>query len=271
MSVAQAQKRNPELVALLSADFQNRYEPNFAWKSICGLYAALPCLRGFWPMSAGGYDGQALDQCGLGHLLARIDAPHYGYENLIPYVEMDGTNDALTYADDANYDITGTETYTVAAQLGLTLGCWVKPDTFPGVGATDGIICKSAGAGHRSYQIRFNSTPVAAIEVSVDGTATKIVNSTETATASIWHLIIGRFIPQTSETIFYDNIETESVAGVPASIFNSDAPLMVGCTGSGVGANFFDGKMSMAFICACALSNSIITAIWQQTRAMYGR
>ena len=55
------QQRNDELVDILSADFQPRNEPNFAWKSCVSSVLALPGLRAFYPMSAVGAAGEAQD------------------------------------------------------------------------------------------------------------------------------------------------------------------------------------------------------------------
>ncbi len=45
------QKRNPENVDLLSADFAMRNEPNVAWGNVISALVNLPGVRAVWPMS----------------------------------------------------------------------------------------------------------------------------------------------------------------------------------------------------------------------------
>ena len=275
MSVAQAQRRNPEQVAILSADLQPRYEPNFAWKGICGLYQSLPALRGFWPCSSQIVTAQSLylPDIANNYHCAAASVPVWGYDDLIPYVEFDGTDDYFSFTDNTQFDILGTETTVVAAQRGLTLGCWFKTDELP-PDDWNSMINKGdpsgAGLNNWSYTLSLLDGH-ARVMISNAGTiAENTVDSTNSPTTTEWSLAIGRFVPSTSVDIFLDNTKTSKTTGVVASLYNSDAPLLIGAFSSPV-MGFFNGKISMAFICAAALSDSIIGAIWQQTRAMYGR
>ena len=269
MSVAQAQRRNPEQVAILSADLQPRYEPNFAWKGICGLYQSLPALRGFWPCSSQIVTAQSLylPDIANNYHCAAASVPLWGYDDLIPYVEFDGENDAFYYGDNAQFDITGTETTVVAAQRGLTLGAWVKSDALGG--------CAFLGkynhpTDQRSYLLYDTGSNLTFTISAAGDAAITSASSALLIQVGVWHLMIGRFVPSTSVDVYLDNVKTTNSTAVPASIFNSTAEFNIGALNNHT-TYWFDGKISMAFICAAALSDSIIGAIWQQTRAMYGR
>lgn len=263
----QAQRRNSQMVDNLRADYQPRYEPNFAWKGQAGLYLGLPALRAYWPLGAQINTVQsayASDVANNFHL-SNSGAMH-GYDDLIQYVEFDGQNDYLMYADNAQFDITGTEGNVVAAQRGLTLGAWVCLDAVN----DEGVIGKWDGASNNvSYLLYFNTQ--LKFLVSNNGTAYTGVGSSASVTAgTTWHLAIGRFVPSTSLDVYLDGVKTSNVAAIYASLFSGAAELNVGAAHNHT-TTWFTGKISNAFICAAALSDSIIEAIWQQTRAMYRR
>jgi len=270
----QIQDRNSQMVDNLRADLQPRYEPNFAWKGITGLYQALPALRGFWPMSAQINATQAAyvtDVANNFHL-ANPAAAQHGYDDLIPYVDFNGTTQYLFYVDNAQFDILGTETTVVAAQRGLTLGLWVK-DLSAAAPDSGGLIAKSLAAGNqRSYDLMYNPANTIEFFISPDGTGTGLngVRHTTTLTVdpTVWSFLVGRFDPTGEMAVFIDGQTDALAVGIPATIFNSTANLEIGTREA---TYFTGGKFSMAFICASALSDSIITAIWQQTRAMFRR
>ena len=153
------QIRNNEQVNLLRADFQARYEPNFAWKSAVSSILALPGLRACWPMSSVDYAtaSQARDVAGGGYHLGNVNSSLFGYaaNTLIPCVTFNGTTQYLTRADGGagNWaDITGTEAYIAAGQRGLTLGAWVYLSSFTPV--VNAVIAKVVLAGNQlSYML----------------------------------------------------------------------------------------------------------------------
>jgi len=96
MPAISTQDRNSAQVALLSADFQNRYEPNFALANAVSTYMALPGLRGFWPMSGMAYtEPRCRDPSGNGNHLITNNTPQFGYDNLRPIVDLDGVNQSM--------------------------------------------------------------------------------------------------------------------------------------------------------------------------------
>jgi hypothetical protein len=269
--VGYKQTYNDELVQQLTPDFQGRYEPNFAWKSACSQYLALPALRGSWPFSSFDQTGVAYDLSGQGRTLTAVGPPEYNYHNLAPYVDFDGANDYLSRADEAGLDITGLETVVAAGARGLTIGGWFWTDTLAYGGTTRGFIGKYLTAGNqRSYMLAFDDVLNSPrFIVSVDGTATVSVLGMTMAT-NAWYCIIGRFIPSTELKIWVNGETATNAVGIPAQIFPSAADLNVGAYNNGAAANRLDGRASMCFLCAAALSDAIVGQIYQQSRAMFG-
>lgn len=265
------QVRNPEQVALLAADFQLRREPNFAWKSACSAFLALPGLRGFWPMSSFDENGDAFDLSGQGRILTYNGNPTYNFDGLVPYIDLDGTGDYLSRADEAGLDILGTESYVAPAVRGLTLGGWFWPDTLSG--PSHGLIGKWNSASQRAYLLLADVVATMArpaFMISDDGSWNAghycTIPHTETIIQA-WGFIIGRLNTSTNTIAAFLN-GTKVQAACNYNIFNSTADLAVGALHGGT--DLFTGRASMCFLCAAALSDSVIGALFQQTRAMYG-
>ena len=149
--MASVQQRNPEMVNLLRADFQGRYEPNFAWVNAISAGLALPALRAFWPMSSADYAAasRARDIAGSGYHLTPTNTIQFVHANLYFYASFGGTNEYLSRADGgaANWaDITGTEGYIPSGQRGLTLGGWFWFDDTPPPAAQEILIGKRSNA-----------------------------------------------------------------------------------------------------------------------------
>ena len=272
------QRRPDELIDILTADFQRRYEPNFAWKSAVSQFLAIPALVGFWPMSAARVDNaidRARDMAGGAYHLVDNNGVRFGFDDLAPYAEFLGTNEYLSRADGgiADWaDITGVETYVVPKQGGLTGGGWFYLDTLA-QGNHKGFIGKynDAAVDQRSYLLLFNdTTDVPTFIVSRLGT-----NATITAidgpvlSASTWYFIVGRFTPGADVEIFVNGTWYSAGAG-PASIFDSEADFNIGSYSNGMAIHCLDGRASLCFLSAAAVSNAIVGQLWQQSRAMYG-
>lgn len=270
---------NSEQVDLLRPWFVDRNEPNYAWQHACSAVMALPALRAFWPMSSVDYTtaSRARDVAGGGYHLSDNNTVLFGsgqddaLPTMVPYAEFDGVNQYLSRADGgaANWaDITGTEAYIVAAQRGLTLGGWfrfgaVAPSTF------DGVIGKfNSGTGQKSYQIlAFNAGSNIYFVVSTNGVAEVQAISTVAISTNVWYFCIGRFTPSTEVAMFINNTKTTNVAGVPATIFDGAAQFEIARRNSA--PLFLNGRASLCFLCAAALSDSIIGALFQSTRKAY--
>lgn len=231
-------------------------------------YLALPGLRGFWPMSSVGVAGQAIDLQGLGNHLTWQGNPMFHFAGLAPFCRYDGTGDYhdITDAASANaFDIRGLEAYINDSDsaLGLTLGGWIYPEE---TSTLEFIITKWAPDPGFAYRVILGATDIFAFEISDDGSNTDIVTSA-VVTMNAWYFVAGRFIPSTSVDIFVNGVETNQATARP-SIADSPADFAIGARGDG--AIPFQGRVSLAFICAMAHSDSIINSLFQQTRSAFG-
>lgn len=263
------QRRNDELVNMLGADLQKRYESGFAWRTACSMYQALTGLRGFWPMSALGSSASALDQSGNGRTLTYNGNPTYDFDGLAPYIRFDGTGDSLSRTDEAGLDILGTETYVAAGHRGLTLGGWFRPED---AANADSLISKWGAAGQRSYTMTTRGDVAGdPIEffISDDGTNLDSVQSSNGYSTNTWHFMAARYNDAATGVelaIWLDETMTEDTTN-RNSIFNSNATFYIGSDVGG--ANLYTGRASMCFLCAAALADATVWAIYQHTRALF--
>jgi len=257
-------EHNDQLTNSLRGTFQDRYEPNFAWKSACSVFQALPGLRGFWPMSSFNESGNAYDLSGQGRTLTYNGGPLYNWQGLAPYIAFDGTGDWLSRAEEAGLDILGTESYVGGGVRGLTLGGWfLREDAnISGLmGKTDGVYAYHLDWGAvvaNSYHFRI-------FDAGGTGYAASIAN-TDTFQ---WKFVVGRFIPSTEVKLFVNDATVSNVAGIPAAIRDTAANFLIGAVTTAPAADML-GRASMCFLCAAALSDTIILSAYEQTRAMYG-
>jgi len=270
------QIRNAEMVDLLKADFQHRSEANFAWKSACSAHMAIPGLRGFWPMSAFDSNGDCYDQSGHGHTLTYNGSSIYGLQDLAPYIYFDGTGDYLNRTDEADLDITGTESYVYGQWWGVSLGGWFLADA---LGANQGLIGKwNAGGNQRSYAIRLNAAGNVLGQISDDGTNAAGHHDQVTSSNSIntgeWFFAAFTWTPdgtKDSMSIWLNETRTD---GDPIlnSIFNSSADFVIG--GQHGGTALLTGHASMCWLSAMCITpdpteDTLGFSLYQQVRRLF--
>lgn len=220
-------------------------------------------LRGYWPMSAFESNGDAFDQSGNGRTLTYNGNPTYNYDAIAPYIDLDGTGDHLSRADEAGLDILGTEAYVASAVQGMTFGGWFWSDATPAAIST--LIAKYTFGVVYSY--RLAQFAADAISFHVNSAAAVSVTSSVALVKGAWHLLVARFTPSTELAIFHDGVKTINTTGIPAALTNSNAPLAIGGT---AGGGELDGRASLCFLCAVAHSDATIDTIFQKTRVLYG-
>jgi len=267
-----SQRHNSEMVNLLSSELQPRNDPAMAWKTATGAHLSLPGLRAFWPMSAVGHTGAiARDISGNGnHLTPAGGGVTFGCaaNSLIPVAVFGGgANQYLALADGGagNWaDITGGETYITSGQRGLTVGGWFYWAAKPG--AQQLLIAKNTSAVDRSYDIRIAATD----QIQFVVFAGPVIATSAADINAGWNHIVGQFDAASRTVYVYLNgAQTAGVTGAaPATLTDSTATFTIGADGAGT--NLFTGSASSCFLSACSISQSIITALFQQTRAMYG-
>ena len=264
-----AQTNRDQVVTWLAAIFQRRYEPNFAWKSCVAAHLALPGLRGFWPMSGFNTTAGATDMSGFGFTMTAGGNPEYAWDDLIPYVYLDG-NDHLHVLDTGAggpFDVTGTETYVRAIQQGLTFGGWFYR---VGIAGTNALMAKWLTVGdHRSYRLLGLAGGTIQAGFSSDGTAggATYQASTNAIAAGEWFHAVARFDPGAENAVFLNGVES-SAATANAQVADKDAQLDIGAQNDGT-TDYLYGFASMCWVCCERHSDSIIKALFEQTRAMY--
>ena len=259
------QEPNTELVNWLSAFFTQRTEPNFSLGQTISTYLALPGLRGFWPSNGVSDTGQMLDISGNQLLLTNVASTPIGYESstLTPRAHYNGTTQYHSRSDSAYFDITGTEAYI--EQNGLTMGCWINFDN--AAGSVEDGISKWGSAGQRSYRLFRSAAGDISGQVSVDGTA--IIGTTGTASSqSTWLFVAMQYDPSTELSVFVNATKTQNTTSIPASIFNGNTNFQLAARSGAT--NPLDGKISLAFLCASALSDAIINNLYMQSRGLFG-
>ena len=270
-------QRNARMMDLRAGELQRSHDPSLAWKT-SALYLGLPALRGFWPMGAQSITGStiyAVNQGGQDSdhdltLINTLGTAVFGYESLVPWAKVYGTNGTATYltigTDAETYDIIGNETYI--DDPGLTVGAWWKFDSAIKV---EGLMDKEAGVPNISWSMAKTNTGTIQFSVSGDGTAVVNALSSNAIDITSWHLIIGRYDPGAELVVFMDGVKgTPVVAAIPATLYDSSAYLEIGNSVSGFTQTDYK-LVSRAFICASRLSDAMCQAIWHHTRATYGR
>lgn len=247
---------------------QDAQQEVLAWKSACSAFLALPGLRGFWPLSSFNEAGNAYDLSGQGRTMTYNGDPLYNQVGLASYLAFDGTGDYLSRADEAGLDVIGTESYVASASQGLTMGGWFYFDNAPG--SVEGMMAKwdpSLG-NHRSYMLRRQAAAGNVIlAISGNGATSTSVQSIAIPATGRWFWAAGRFDPGAEEAIFIDAEKTVNTTAIPASIFNGDSPLWIGRADT----DLMTGRIAMCFLCATALDDAIVYALYHQTRGLFRR
>lgn len=255
---------NISLVNEYDAWFLNRNDVVNRYGNAISHYLTLPGLIGFWPMSSiQRSTGNAYDLSGQNRTLTYNGNPTYNYTTTgVPYIALDGTGDYLSRADETDLDILGTEIQN--SKPGLSVGCWV----YLGVAGTSMMVMSKRGnAGNMSWNIQRANTDTIRLQISTDGT--NIVNSPSTSISiNTWHHVVGVFIPSTSVSIYVDGVEDSTVAGVPASIFNSTAALEIGSFSGGI--QLLTGYITQPFLSVNYFSSAMVQSLYQQTRLLFG-
>lgn len=249
--IREEQERTLEISALTGGEY-------LAW------FQNLPALRGLWAAGSADNTGAMYDRSGQQRTLTYNGNPTLNIHNsLVPYWDYDGTGDYHSRADEAGLDVLGTETVIASAIHGLTVGAWAWVDT----GGTDGIIGKWDSAGNQRSYVLLDSTTTFRFGVSSNGTLETVVDSQARSTGA-WYFLVGRFTPSTEIAIFANGTKSVNTTSIPASVFGSTAAFEIARRTSA--GTEIDGRVSIGFLCAAALSDTLITYLWERTRGAFG-
>lgn len=261
--------RKDETYSQLLSEFQETNDGSFAWESAVSAGIFLPALRGFWPMSSWGLSGQAqpqvIDLSGNWLSLLNDGAQAGAFNGNIPCtVFVAAGSDRLYLPDDAAFDILGTESYINVP--GLTMGAWIRATTTP---TSMQIMGKwLEGGNERSYNLRINASEQPVAYVSVDGTAETSEAHSTAIVAGDWRFVCMRFDPSTNLAIWLDDDKEENTTSIPASINDGAADFEIASYNND-GGEYFDGRVSLAFLCASALTDAAVRRFYYRTRPLF--
>lgn len=215
-------------------------------------------------MSAVDANGKAIDLA-QGFDLTNQNAALFAFLNLAACIDLNGTNQYLSYADNAHFDILGTESYVASDVRGLTMGGLFYIDDFDATNG-EGLIGKDGAAGQRSY-VLYNLNGTLKFAVSPDGTIGNQVevSSSETVSEGKLFFVVVRFKPGIELAIFVNGKKTVNTTNVPASIFNSAANFEIGRMKAD-NAYCLNGYAAHGFLCCEALSDMAIKVLIQWTK-----
>jgi len=258
--------RPDELYDLMAVNFPRRNESSFAWKSACSQFQALTGLRGFWPTSSSDENGDCYDISGQGRTLTYHGNARYNTYGLAPGIYLDGVGAYLSRADEAGLDITGNEGPIAAAMRGLTMGGWYRFSN--AAAATEYMLSKWDVVGNqRSYALLRNWAGAISFGLSSTGADAATSVTTGKPAAGEWFFAAGRFDNSGNEQKTWYNAETATAANNNL-IHAGTADFNMGAKHNG--SDSMTGRLSLQFLCAAALSDSVIFSIFEQSRSLFG-
>jgi len=161
---------------------------------------------------------------------------------------FDGTDDYLDAGDRPSLRITDA----------LTICIWGRADADNKI-----MLSKLNGAGKRNYYADISSQSLQ-LAVSGDGTVVKLVATVTTVELGELYFSVGTFEPNVIKAFLNGLYEAENTTDIPATIDESDAPLLIG-DGVYTGAHgFFEGYLNDARVYNKALTADEIKALYAQ-------
>jgi hypothetical protein len=247
---------------LIGAGLVNRESPRHALGSAIGAYLTLPGLRGLWTMGAVDSTGDVHDYSGQLRTLTNAAGPTLGYATTVglgPCLTFNGTTQRLYRADEGGIAITGA----------MTCGLWFKPTTL--AAADKYLLSKwNATGNQRSWSLYVDAANgYVEGDITTDGSTVKSVLNDNPTWTEEWIFAALRFTPSTELALFVYDQKWVNTTSIPATIYDSTAPLEIGSIGSG-GTISFDGQASFAFLCAYALSDVELGYLYQISRPLFG-
>ncbi len=228
-------------------------------------YMALPGLVGFWPMnSVQRSTGNAWDMSGQTRTLTYTGNPAYAYFNgLVAYIDLDGTGDYLTRADETDMDIQGDEFAFSSGASGLTIGGWFWIRDTAGTPSLLGKHDNASAAG--SAYLLYISSNAANFLVYSGTTASDAASAT--LSIETWYFIAGRYTPSSEVAVFVNNTKSSDTASIPATINNVAAAFQIGAR---AGGNPLNARAALCFLCANSLGDDLISSLFSSSRILFG-
>ena len=256
------QERNAELVKLLQADFQGRFEPQFAWAMLMETLRYAPGLRGLWSAGVQTSGGNLIDQSGQGGPLVYNGNPFMSvYNEFVPIYEYDGIGDYHLVATSATNSIIGNEATIATARRGLSWGgIWrydnLKADNFylgKWIGATN----------QRQFLLYSGNTGAMSANVSSTG-ANNFSSPSITVAAGQYFMMMGRYTPSTEVKIFVNSQSQVNTTAIPATLFAATSGVCLMAESGGGGP--LDGACAVAWLAASAWSDAFYSILYNYAK-----
>jgi hypothetical protein len=246
------QQQINELRVGIERTHTNDYSP--ALGELYGQFLGLPALRGFWPMSSYDQNSNPYDLSGQGRTLTVVGGAGLStnaLNNLVPYMDLDGTQAYFYRADEPGTSITGA----------LTLGGWFYPDVVTG---THILISKDDTGAQRSYTLYDNAS---ALYLTIFGASGSENSNGLALTAGTWQFCVARFYPASTLDVFVNGAWSTNVVPANTAIYDRTSQFEIGHDAAG---RFFDGRTCLCFLCGAAFGNNLVNYLWQRSRPFFG-
>lgn len=252
-----------------------------ALRNAVSLLQILPAQVGVWSCSqvgesSGGASGsfdRLTDEGDHTFHLTKNGTPTIELDGLIPYASFNGTTDYFNHADATLLDIIGTESIIGSSLNGLTMGGWFW---FNASGNNEFLMGKSSAfIGSATGAYKLVKGGAGSLRFAVSDGATEDV--TPSAGAGIpgtgqWVFVAGRFDPSTEVRLWRGDadglVSVVETSSINASIQNTTNDFTIGAVSGG--GSYFDGRASLCFLCAAAVSGTHIINLFHHTRALFG-
>lgn len=244
--LARLEKENDKLRSLIQGH---------DYGSVIGRHLAIPFLRGFWPMSSLNETPNVVDISGQGRTLTLTAATVPIYNEVVPYIDLNGTTAYLTRADEAGLEFT----------TALSFGVWVWFDDLSG---NPMILTKWNTTGNqRAYALQALSTGAVRVAISSDGTLAPVFDTAAgLVTTGVWYHIVVVYTASNEISIYVDSVETSIVTSIPATIFSTGTAAFYIGTFNAAGGNFLNGRVTLCWISRAertGITNQIVTELYQ--------
>jgi hypothetical protein len=275
-------RRDANLEQRIASEYQKTSDQSFAWESLISMHLALPSLRGFWPMSVvAGSSTAARDLSSVGLHLTNSGVqygPGSGHLKYVPVAHFGAaSSDRLYRTDSADFYVAGTETHLISTGRGLTAGLWVS---FDDLGVNNEVLMGQwdSGANDRSWMLYADTNGAIHSYISSGGTFT-----TNKAFAQAdhgigedddtWNHIVLQWSPSAQDDhlrIWVNGQYEETTSVGYATLHNSSANFGIGHSySSGTPGSYFEGQISMAFMCGANISDEAIKRLYYRTRPAF--
>lgn len=270
--------RNDEVMSSLKSEFQHTDDGSFAWESLISAYFGLPYLKGFWPMSSGGSGGNpTVHDLSGNELHLSNTGVQLGWINSHPGLPVAnfgiGSSDRLQRKDEAAFHTSGLSTGIISYTRGLTAGAWVRPVNL--AAAFETIMGQwDSGANDREWMIRLNTGGTADAFISSNGTNEAFAQRSIGLLDDAWNFLCLQWSPSGQSDflrIWVNNGYTENAGIQFADLNDSKKDFGMGFrfVSSPTRTDYFEGQISMAFLCGCNISDAAIRRLYYRTRSVF--